>query len=231
MLPMDLIIYAGVAAALFFMLFRMLGTNADEGPVKRNPFVDAPEEVKPKTNTRGETVVKATEVHTPPHMTIDESSSVQQTLFQMAIIDKNFDAGQFVSNAKEAYRIVVESFADGDKSTLEDLLAPHVYEAFEEAINARDKAGETMDNEIRSISNADITSAVLDKKNNATVRVKFTSQQVRVIKDKNGVILDGNENYATTLVDEWSFAKDLKNSDPRWMVSETEDGDPSDGPV
>lgn len=228
MLPMDLIIYAGVAATLFFMLFRMLGTDADSGPVKRNPFVDVSEEVK---NSNDETVVEATEVHTPPSMDIDESSSVQQTLFKMAMIDKNFGAGQFVSNAKEAYRIVVESFASGDKNTLEDLLAPHVYEAFVEAIDARDAAGETMENEIRSISNADITSAILDDDNNATIRVKFTSQQVRVIKDKDSQILDGNEKYARTLVDEWSFTKDLNNSDPRWMVSETEDGDPSDGPL
>lgn len=236
---MDLIIYACVAGVLFFMLFRMLGTEADEGPVKRNPFIETPEdrareEAKKAKKEGKEIKIDATEMAndvSAPDVKGNDAGSVQQTLFQMATIDSHFDAGQFVSNAKEAYRMVVEAFAAGDKDLLKDLLKKHVYEAFDEAIDARNKAGETMDNEIRAIKIADITGASLTKKGVATITVKFTSEQMRAIKNKKGDVIDGNEDYARTLVDEWSFTKDLKDSDPRWFVSETEDDDPSDGPL
>lgn len=235
-MAIDLLVYIITAAILFFMLFRMLGTGADQGPVKRNPFIETPEDIareeakKAKKEKTRETKVDAQEVDITP-TSGDDPTSVQATLFQMATMDANFDAGQFVSNAKEAYRMVVEAFAAGDKELLKDLLVDHVYDAFDEAIDARDKAGETMDNEIRAIKIADITAASLDKKAQATITVKFTSEQMRVIKDKKGDIIDGNEDYARTLVDEWSFTKNLKDKDPRWFVSETEDGDPSDGPL
>ncbi len=225
---MDLLIYAGVAVVLFVMLFRVLGTRHGEEPIKRNPFVDVPSFEK----SAEAIMVPSTEVPVPDAgVAAYASADVQQGLFQMALIDRNFDATQFVANAKEAYRIVVEAYAQDDKNTLEDLLTPKVYAAFKAALDERAQHGDKLEIEIRAISNAEITSATVDGDSNANITVRFTSEQIRVTRDAKGEIIEGSTQHPDRLVDEWTFTRRLKNPDPRWLVVETEDGDPTDGPL
>lgn len=228
-MPLDLVVYAAVATVLLIMLFRVLGTRADEGPVRPNPFVDQPQR---SADTGRPTVhVPAADISAGSPAG-EASSEAQQALFQMALTDRSFDANQFAANAKEAYRIVVESFAEGDKTTLRDLLAPHVYTAFENAIDARERAGEKMEARIREIRHAEIEKArIVPHNSEARITMRFTSEQLRVTRDKHGAVVDGDETLAQTMVDSWTFARQLNSRDPRWLVVETEDGDESDGPL
>lgn len=229
-MPIDLLAYAAVAAILFVMLFRVLGTRQEtDQPTRPNPFVETPADIAKRQEVR----VAATEVSPSPFPgpAANASSDVQQALFQMALIDKNFDAGQFVSNAKEAYRIVVESFAKGDRDTLRDLLAPPVYRSFEDALSTRERAGESLDIEIRSIGKADIVAASVDQDQNARITVRFSSEQVRLTRGRDGALIDGDDAHPDEMIDDWTFARRLRTADPRWLVVETEDGDDSDGPL
>ena len=228
-MPLDLIVYAAVATILFIMLFRVLGTRSGEGPVRPNPFVEPPQR---SSETQRPTVHVPSADVTAGSPAGEAPSEVQQALFQMALTDRSFDANQFVANAKEAYRIVIESFAEGDRASLKDLLAPHVYQAFESALDARERAGETLKIDLRGIRHAEIAAAKITPHNSeARITMRFTSDQMRLTKDKNGVIVEGDEKLTQTMVDAWTFARQLNSRDPRWLVVETEDGDASDGPL
>lgn len=224
---MELMIYAGVAVILFVMLFRVLGTRHGSEPVKFNPFADMPSFTKSKEPV----VVPSREIKPGDTVAGNASADVQQALFQMVLLDKNFDATQFVANAKEAYRIVVEAYAADDKKALQDSLTPAVYSIFKKALDERTQNAETLDIEIRAIQKADIIEASVNASSEALIKMRFTSEQIRVTRDKDGVIIDGSETYPDRLVDDWTFTRKLKNSDPRWLICETEDGDPSDGPL
>lgn len=225
---MDLLIYAAVAAIMFVALFRVLGTRHGEEPVKRNPFAEAPSFQK----SAEAIVVPSTEVPTPePSVAANASAEVQQALFQMALIDRNFDATQFAANAKEAYRIVVEAYAHDDKNTLQELLTPKVYDTFKRALDERLQHGEKLEIEIRVISRAEIIDAKVDGNSNAEITLRFTSEQIRVTRNSNGEIIEGSSQFPDRLVDDWTFGRRLNNPDPRWLVTETEDGDPTDGPL
>lgn len=228
-LPLDLLVYAAVATILLVMLFRVLGTRSGEGPVRPNPFVEQPQKA-PETGR--------TTIHVPSadvsagNVAGEADSEAQQALFQMALTDRTFDANQFVANAKEAYRIVVESFAEGDRATLRDLMAPHVYAAFEAALAERETSGDTLKIDIRNIRHAEIAAAqIVPHNSEARITMRFTSEQSRVTRDKTGVVVEGDEKLVQTMVDSWIFARMLNSRDPRWLVVETEDGDASDGPL
>lgn len=226
-MSIDLLIYAGVAVFLFVMLFRVLGTRHGSEPIKHNPFVNPPSFDKDPNPV----TVAAQDVTPTDTVAANANADVQQALFQMALLDKNFDATQFVSNAKEAYRIVVEAFAADDKNTLQDLLTPAVYKTFKQALDDRTQSGEKLDIEVRGINKAEIIAANVNEKGEAFIKLRFSSEQIRVTRDKDGVTIDGSETYPDRLVDDWVFTRLLKSSDPRWLVCETEDGDPSDGPL
>ena len=52
-------------------------------------------------------------------------------------IDPGFDMASFLGGSRSAYQMIVTAFAEGDKTTLGNLLAPGVLAGFEAAIDQR----------------------------------------------------------------------------------------------
>mgnify|MGYP000194541360 CR=1 FL=1 len=140
---------------------------------------------------------------------------------------KDFDINFFLEGAQEAFVIVVEAFGEGDRDTLNGLLAPNVFDAFDQAIAEREKNDETMQTEIHAIKKAEITDARLDRKT-ALITVRFTAEETSVIKDSNGEIVSGHPDKVTQMRDMWVFSREVRARDPRWFLHETKgdfDGD------
>ena len=102
------------------------------------------------------------------------------------------------------------------------LLSKSIYKDFQSQINARMKKSENLDITIIGIKSAEIKSAYL-KSNIANISVKFNSEQVQVLKDLKGKIIDGDSNQILTIVEQWSFSKNLKSKDPNWTLEKIEE--------
>jgi predicted lipid-binding transport protein (Tim44 family) len=126
-------------------------------------------------------------------------------------------------DARAAYEMIVNAYADGDRRTLKNLLAREVYDGFEGAISEREKRGETVESRFVSIDNADITAAEL-RGRSAQVTVRFQSKLVSVTRDKDGNVIDGNAERVTDITDVWTFGRDVTSRDPNWKLLATEAG-------
>ena len=116
--------------------------------------------------------------------------------------------------------MVVETFAEGDREALDDLLGDKVYKAFDQAIAAREAEGNTQSTEIHAISQAKIIEAQMDGKT-ARVTIRFEADQTSTTYDKDEKLIAGHPDRTTKMVDIWTFSRDVKSKDPRWMVIET----------
>ncbi len=56
----------------------------------------------------------------------------------------------------------------------------------------------------------------------ATVTVRFVSEQINVVRNADGQIIDGNPNEVQKVIDLWTFRRDTKSSDPNWLLVKTE---------
>ncbi|TAJ25636.1 MAG: Tim44/TimA family putative adaptor protein, partial [Reyranella sp.] len=56
----------------------------------------------------------------------------------------------------------------------------------------------------------------------ADVTVRFVSEQINVVRNDEGQIVDGNPNEVQKVVDLWTFRRDTKSSDPNWQLVKTE---------
>lgn len=233
-MPADIFVYAIVAAGLVFWLRSILGTrhgeererpsayNAPDGPIDGTAEVVPGEE---KIMSAQDRIIELAK--TPASNMAVDNKSAENGLIDISKADKSFDIKDFLTNAQDAFAIVVEAFANNDRDTLKDLLNEDVYAAFDGAISAREKAGETVVAEILSIKEAKVLSATLNNKA-ALVTLRFVATESRVTKDKADEIIDGHPDKISEMIDIWTFGRDIKSKDPRWFVMETRSDDPDD---
>jgi len=218
-MPTDVLIYMIVAAVMVFWLRSVLGTRHGEERERPNPF---DEKNMPKED-KGQKL-PAIDVPVSKEPTFNEgSTAVDAGLVQIALADKNFDVKEFKENASDAFEIIVTAFAEGERDTLKDLCTKEVYNAFDSALRDREKSGETVSTEIHAVRKTEIVAAGIERRKYAFVTIRFTADETYVIEDKDGTIIAGHPDRVTEMTDKWTFTRDVKSSDPRWLLSKTED--------
>ena len=134
--------------------------------------------------------------------------------------DPSFDESAFLDGAGKAYEMIVEAFAAADIRSIRSFLSDAVYEAFKSAATARETAGHTTDLKFVGIDR----SAIVDSKAENDVlsaTVEFTSNQVRVTRDSDGNVVDGDPNRIDLVKDRWTFSRKRNSRDPNWALVAT----------
>lgn len=145
---------------------------------------------------------------------------VKTALTQIRLADHGFDLSQFLAGARAAFEMIVEAFAAGDKGVLRPLLANDVFADFAAAIDERSATGQALDTHLVGIRSTDPVGAEL-RDSSARVAVRFESEQVNVLRDAQGEIIEGDPNTAEEVIDIWTFERDTANQDPNWVLVET----------
>ena len=71
------------------------------------------------------------------------------------------------------------------------------------------------------IKEAEIVEADLTSNRMAEVTVRFVSELVNATRDKAGQLVGGNPNAVEETIDIWTFARNLRSSDPNWQLIAT----------
>lgn len=149
-----------------------------------------------------------------------EGSELAATLTAIAALDRRFDAEAFLSGARAAYEMIVTAFAQGDRKTLEPLLDTYVYKSFEGVIAGRETRGETVEQTFIGISKAELAGAKLEDRR-ARLTVRFTSELTSSVKNRDGVVIEGDPVTVRQVTDIWTFERDVRASDPNWRLVAT----------
>jgi predicted lipid-binding transport protein (Tim44 family) len=142
-------------------------------------------------------------------------------LRQLLAADRHFDAGRFMEGAEAAYRMILEAYWSGDREALRDLCDDDSYEAFVEAIEAREARGEKLENRLVGIDSAKITAVEMDRKE-ARITVRYQADISAVTRDADGKMIAGSMSDASRTDDLWTFRRALGSSDPNWLLDEIE---------
>ena len=141
-------------------------------------------------------------------------------LTQIKLADRDFDEDGFAQGAKGAFEMVVNAYAQGDRKTLRQLLANDVYGDFEQAIDEREKAGQSLETTLVNIREAEIIEAELQNRT-AFVTLKFVSEQINVLRDAEGNVVEGDAEQVLDVTDIWTFARNTRSRDPNWTLVAT----------
>ena len=134
--------------------------------------------------------------------------------------DASFDVDAFLSGARVAYEMIVDSFANNDTDALRPLLDAKVYKSFADSIGEREARNETLETTLVALESADIVEARLGKRL-AKLTVKFVSEVVSVTRDADGEIVSGDPRVIDKVTELWTFARETGGSDPNWKLVST----------
>ena len=99
-------------------------------------------------------------------------------------------------------------------------MSDEVYGGFASSIQEREDRGETAETELVVLKPPKLESLeVVDRR--ALVAVRFQSEQVNVIRAKDGTVLEGSRDHVESVTDVWTFGRDLASRDPNWMLVAT----------
>lgn len=152
---------------------------------------------------------------------VPEGSSAHTGLMAIAGKDRSFDPSQFLEGARMAYEMIVTAFAQGDQKTLKMLLSTDVYEGFSQVIIDRERRGDEVESKFVGIDKANLIDASLER-NIASITVKFVSQIINAIRDKDGRVIEGDPTKIRDVTDIWTFSRDITSRDPNWRLVATE---------
>ncbi len=212
----DIIILGLIAGFILFRLYTIVGRRDDDGSElttknRNNDFnniIDISSMVK---------TVEEDPVHLSPVET-ELAKGFEETVANVRKIEPNFSLQKFLDGAKSAFEMVLSAFADDDRATLKNLLSDDVYKQFTSEIDKRIKNKITLSLTLVALPNVKIKAIEL-KGNYLSIDVFYESQQINLIKNDQGEIIEGNSSQIDYVEDTWGFTKEL-NGRNNWKLVE-----------
>ncbi len=128
---------------------------------------------------------------------------------------------EFLKGAKIAYETIVTNFSKGKLKDIKSLLDISVYEQFNSAINERNSKNYSSETTFIGINSAEIKHHQQNQ-NMLEVTVKFVSEIISCIKDKENKIISGDPEKVKKVNDVWKFCKDSRSKNPNWLLVDTQ---------
>ena len=140
-------------------------------------------------------------------------------------INENFDEEaqkEFLKGARIAYETIITDFSDSDNKLIasKPLLDKKIHDQFKEALLDRDNKGHFAEITFIGIKSA-VVKAHKKIEENLEVTVDFVSEIITCIKDKDKKIISGDSEKIKIVYDTWVFSKDIKSSNPNWLLIDT----------
>lgn len=207
---MEILIIIVIAAGLVYKFYITLGERRGyEGPSSINAvFTAATEAVD----------MNKPEVVEQERLSVPES--LKENYEQIRSIDPRFSLTGFLNGAAQAFEMVLQAYAQGDRERLKPLLSDKVYTDFDSALIERDKKQQKLSTtlvKLNPITIEDMSSeqTVID------ITLKFTSEQTNIVYDQDNKIVEGSPNQIEEVIDVWTFRRDARSSNPNWVLVET----------
>jgi len=220
----DLIFFVLVAAFLIIRLRSVLGKRTGNEKKSKDIFIYQDTTLNAeKKKIVDENQSKKDKIYGKLSINKENNLKNNTTLEKIYYFDRNFSPKKFLSGAKTAFQMIIESYTKGNINKIKDLLGANVFSIFSREIKSRARKKHVLEHTLISIKSAGIEKINV-KSSIADIVVKFVSEQVNLLKNQKGKILKGNDEYVENHINYWTFSKNLKSNNPNWKLIVTKAG-------
>lgn len=132
----------------------------------------------------------------------------------------NFNKNSFLAGAKRVFELVLAAFNSGKLDGVRNLVSTKVFNALNAAVEKRIADNLSSEVDFIGFDSAEIKN-VKFLKNSVKIVVDFVSQQVNILKDKDGNVIIGDENFVQKISDTWTFERPLNDVSNAWTLVST----------
>ena len=204
----ELIILAAITGFLIYKLYTILGQKVGFEPLSDIKAAAPATTSEPTTNTMSVSETSSLPVH------------IQNVIKEIQKIDAHFSAAAFLKGATRAFEIIIDSYAKHDLKVLRDLVAPDVFEEFKTSIDDREKQGETLETTLVKFESVELVEGEVNERR-VHLTVAFQTEQIHLVRDAAGQIIDGHPQQIEQLVDTWVFERLISSRNPNWTLVKT----------
>jgi len=206
----DVFIYAALATVVVIVFYSVLG--------KQTGFGGVPEEKSDPVDFGMEDPNRKPAPEPDPEVERLGLSGITR-------LDPSFSIAHFMTGATAAYSMILEAYANGDRGILKDLLSSETFEIYDEAITAREKAGQTQITDLGRLRKASIKAAKTEG-SIAHISVLYEADLTSALRDADGELIMGDPDVLSSVSEVWEYERDMKGDDMNWRLSNVE---PSEG--
>ena len=200
----DIIIFAIIAIFLVYRLKSILGQNS-EGSKQNN-----------KINLEKKEFTNVVKLGTKK-INIDNADHDKDKLTK---IDPTFNEKEFLKGAQNFFEMVIDAFVKGNLKNISNYVDSKLMKNFQSVINERLQDKESLKIDIVKMNDIQIKKISILKEF-IRISVFFESEQVKVLKDRKGTIIDGDDDKTILVKDIWTFEKKIQSTDLNWKLVET----------
>lgn len=209
----EILLYAFLALIVGSMLYSVLGKDVGHGSDDPMDPLKKPETLRPELNQNNNLVEAGAEAATPKFT--GPGASGLEDIFKA---DSSFSAYQFLDGAKQAYGLILEAYADGDKPVLDGLLNKKVKADYFAAIDAREEQKLSQTTDLARIISSEIIGASKIGKT-ASISVLFTAELATALLDASGETVSGDLDILSKIEEVWQFERTIGSKSPNWILS------------
>ncbi|SNX72371.1 predicted lipid-binding transport protein (Tim44 family) [Cereibacter ovatus] len=211
----QLLVLAGIAVFLIIKLKSVLGTR--EGFEKPPVPLEDP---RPRPRREFEVIEGGPDRDIIDHVT--EGSPSAKSLAAMKMAEPGFSVSEFLQGARGAYEMIVMAFEKGDLDQIRPFLAAEVFESFEEAVQAREAEGLSVEANFIGLREIEIHEASYDRDSRlAQIAVRFVGELTSVVRNREGQVIEGSPTEVKRQRDIWTFERRMGVDDPNWQLVAT----------
>lgn len=206
----EFIILLAVALVLIFKLYSTFGTQDRDGPIKII--------VKPVDKSTEKEVIENIS-----QLMADKDKPIKIVNIGMKkekSEEETLNKELFLSGAKRVFEMVLSAFNKGDLNPVRDLMSKKVYDSFNQVIENRKNDNITSEVDFICFEKSEIKD-IKRLKNTVKVVVEFVSEQINLLKNKDGEVIEGDENFVQKITDMWTFERPLNAKTNIWTLVST----------
>ena len=225
--PLNLILLI-IVMLIGWRLRSVLGTrNDDEKPSRRtdayrlnsDAYENPPEQAKSSALAQ-EAIGSDEAVDEAATESATESLRIGRGLAFFNDIDPHFDEAGFLDGAARAYEMILTAFANDDLTDVRGFLSDDVAAGFEEAIAARQAAGQKLETRILRLDRPALDDAEVEG-DKVRLDVRLRAEIISASYLADSVLDEDNLPPPTTSLDIWSFEGTHNSANPNWQLVAT----------
>ena len=200
---LDLILLATVSVFVVYRLIKTLGKAEEGESIRVGSIVDLFKKETKQVQDADFEVVPAEEASLP--------DNIKVVFEELRKVEKHCNAKFFIDGVREAFEMIIDAVNHYYVDVLKELLEFKLYRNFISELGKRHGPGPKYEATLVKINDVKILDAYI-KNEKAYIKVKIDSEQIILMKDKEGKVTSGKADEVLQVSDIWTFCKTIKGT-------------------